>query len=81
MVVAVLAIGPKSEMTGYSESDCLFVTRFAHQVGQLLQNDRIASTVAGHVLEMQRTKSDLQAARHLQNRLFPNCLTAIPGFD
>jgi phosphoserine phosphatase RsbU/P len=81
MVVAVLAIGARNEMTGYSESDCLFVMRFAHQVEQLLQNDRIASTVAAHVLEMQRTKSDLQTARHLQNRLLPNCLTAIPGFD
>jgi sigma-B regulation protein RsbU (phosphoserine phosphatase) len=81
MVVAVLAIGARNEMTGYSESDCSFVMRFAHQVEQLLQNDRIASTVAAHVLEMQRTKSDLQTARHLQNRLLPNCLTAIPGFD
>ena len=80
-LLGVVSLGPKKSEEPYSISDSKLLGAVADQTGLALENSRLMETVAAEVAKRERMHREIEIARDVQQKLFPQRLPAIAGLD
>jgi phosphoserine phosphatase RsbU/P len=80
-LLGVLALGPKQSEAPYSKSDLRLLQSVATQTALALENSRLTAAVASEVALRARMSREVEIAREVQERLFPQNRPAIAGLD
>ena len=75
-MLGFISLGPKRSDEPYSRADLRLLKSVATQTGLALENAHLISAIADEVAQRERLNSELQIARDVQERLFPQKLTA-----
>lgn len=77
----LIVLGPKLSEEPYSASDVRLLESVATQTGLALENTRLTEAVASEVARRERTAREMEIAKGVQERLFPQCCPSVPGLD
>ena len=80
-VLGILSLGPKRSEAPYSKADLRLLGSVATQTGLALENSRLTEEVAAEVAQRERINREIEIAREVQERLFPQSLPEINGLD
>ncbi|MDP8990451.1 MAG: PP2C family protein-serine/threonine phosphatase, partial [Acidobacteriota bacterium] len=80
-ICAVLLFGPKRARGEYTMRDRELVTGLSAHLSFLLEDEQLAEMVGTEFVRHQRTTSELDSARQVQQRFFPYHLPPIDGLD
>jgi sigma-B regulation protein RsbU (phosphoserine phosphatase) len=80
-LLGILSLGPKQSEEPFSKGDLRLLNAVATQTGLALENSRLVSAIAAEVAQRERMNRELEIAREVQERLFPQELPAIDGLD
>jgi phosphoserine phosphatase RsbU/P len=80
-LLGFLSLGPKRSEAPYTSSDLRLLNSVAVQTGLALENARLTATVAREVAQREKLNRELEIAREVQQRLFPQKLPPIDGLD
>jgi phosphoserine phosphatase RsbU/P len=80
-LAGVIALGPKSSEEPYSKTDRQLLQTIASQTGLALENAELFENLTTEVTQRERISRDLEIAREVQERLFPQTRPEIPGVD
>jgi len=80
-LAGILSLGPKLSEAPYSDVDIRLLQAVASQMGLALENSRLVASLAAAAAERERANTELEIAREVQERLFPQNFPAIPGLD
>jgi phosphoserine phosphatase RsbU/P len=80
-LIGVMALGPKRSEEPYSKTDLQLLQSVADQTGLAIENSRLLSSLAEEAARRERFNRELEIAREVQERLFPQSYPAIPGLD
>ncbi len=80
-LLGIFSLGPKLSEEPYSRTDIQLLRSVALQTGLALENSRLMSAVAEEVAQRERLNREIEIAREVQERLFPQRLPAIAGID
>jgi sigma-B regulation protein RsbU (phosphoserine phosphatase) len=78
-LLGFISLGPKLSDEPYSRADLRLLKSVAAQTGLALENAQLISEIADEVAQRERLNSEVQIARDVQERLFPQRLPAIVG--
>jgi sigma-B regulation protein RsbU (phosphoserine phosphatase) len=76
-----ISLGPKQSEEPYSSTDLKLLQSVATQTGLALENSRLTASIAAEVAQRERLNRELEIAREVQERLFPQKLPNVPGLD
>lgn len=76
-----ISLGPKQSEEPYSNTDLRLLQSVATQAGLALENSRLTERIAAEVAQRERLNRELEIAREVQERLFPQKLPSITGMD
>jgi sigma-B regulation protein RsbU (phosphoserine phosphatase) len=79
--LGLLSLGPKKSQEPFTSSDIQLLRTVAVQTGLALQNSRLASDVAREMSEREKLRREIEIAREVQQRLFPQSLPPVAGLD
>ncbi len=77
----VISLSPKRSEEPYSPNDLRLLKLVAAQTGLALENSRLTETIVSEAAQKERLNRELEIAREVQERLFPQELPAIEGLD
>ena len=77
----VISLSPKRSEEPYSPNDLRLLKSVAAQTGLALENSRLTETIAIEAALKERLNTELEIAREVQERLFPQELPKIEGLD
>lgn len=80
-LLGFISLGPKRSDEAYSGTDLRLLKSVATQTGLALENAHLISAMADEVAQRERLNSELQIAREVQERLFPQKLPPISGIQ
>ncbi len=80
-LLGFLSLGPKLSEEPYSPTDVLLLQSVAAQTGLALENSRLTEAVASEVAQRERFNRELEIAREVQQRLFPQSGPKIDGLN
>ena len=80
-LLGFLSLGPKLSEEPYSPTDVQLLQSVASQTGLALENTRLTEAVATEVAQRERLNRELEIAREVQQRLFPQGGPVIAGLD
>jgi phosphoserine phosphatase RsbU/P len=80
-LLGILSLGPKKSEEPYSRSDVQLLRSVAVQTGLALENSRLTQTVALEIAQREKLNREIEIAREVQERLFPQQLVPVPGID
>jgi phosphoserine phosphatase RsbU/P len=80
-VLGILSLGPKRSEEPYSNSDLRMLGSVATQTGLALENSRLTAEIAAQIAERERRQRELDIAREVQERLFPQEYPPVPGLE
>src|SRR5206468_2747239 len=80
-LLGMIVLGPKRSDTEYSRADLRLLSAAASQAGLALENARLLESVRREAGERERLNRELEIAREVQERLFPQVLPHIEGLD
>jgi phosphoserine phosphatase RsbU/P len=80
-LIGVMALGPKRSEEPYSKTDLQLLQSVADQTGLAIENSRLLSSLAEEAARRERFNRELEIAREVQERLFPQTYPTIPGLD
>ncbi len=80
-LTGIMSLGPKLSEAPYSETDIRLLQAVASQMGLALENSRLVASLAEEAALRERANRELEIAREVQERLFPQTYPAIPGLD
>ena len=80
-LVGVIAMGPKRSEAPYSRSDLALLRSVAAQTGLAIENSRLFSTLAAEAVIRERANREMEIAREVQRRLFPQVSPSVPGVE
>jgi sigma-B regulation protein RsbU (phosphoserine phosphatase) len=80
-IVGIMSLGPKKSEQPYSTTDLRLLQTIAIQMGMAIQNSRMASSLADAAASRESMNRELEIAREVQERLFPQKFPAIAGLD
>jgi sigma-B regulation protein RsbU (phosphoserine phosphatase) len=80
-LLGFISLGPKRSEEPYTGSDVRLLKSVAAQTGLALENANLLQTVADEVAKRERLNREVEIAREVQERLFPQKLPAIAGLD
>jgi sigma-B regulation protein RsbU (phosphoserine phosphatase) len=80
-LLGFISLGPKRSEEPYTGSDVRLLKSVAAQTGLALENANLMRTVADEVAHRERLNREVEIAREVQERLFPQKLPAIAGLD
>ena len=80
-LVGVIALGPKRSEAPYSRSDLNLLRSVAAQTGLAIENSHLVSTLAVQAALRERANREMEIAREVQRRLFPQALPSIRGVE
>jgi phosphoserine phosphatase RsbU/P len=80
-LLGFISLGPKRSEEPYTGSDVRLLKSVAAQTGLALENANLVRTVADEVAQRERLNREVEIAREVQERLFPQKLPIIRGLD
>jgi sigma-B regulation protein RsbU (phosphoserine phosphatase) len=80
-LIGVMSLGPKQSEEAFSGSDVRLLDAVAAQTGLALENSRLTAEIAAEVALREKARRELEIAREVQERLFPQEYPPIPGLD
>ncbi len=80
-LLGFISLGPKLSDEPYSGTDVRLLKSVAAQTGLALENARLMSAIADEVAHRERLNREVEIAREVQERLFPQTLPPIIGID
>ncbi len=80
-LLGFISLGPKLSDEPYSGTDVRLLKSVAAQTGLALENARLMSAIADEVAQRERLNREVEIAREVQERLFPQTLPPIIGID
>ncbi|HEY7498996.1 MAG TPA: GAF domain-containing SpoIIE family protein phosphatase [Vicinamibacterales bacterium] len=80
-IIGILSLGPKRSDAPYSKGDLRLLESVATQTALALENSRLAAAIAAEVSQRERMNRELEIAREVQERLFPQDCPPIDGLD
>ncbi len=80
-LLGFISLGPKRSEEPYTGSDLRLLKSVAAQTGLALENANLLQTVADEVAKRERLNREVEIAREVQERLFPQKLPIIAGLD
>ncbi|HYG81104.1 MAG TPA: SpoIIE family protein phosphatase, partial [Pyrinomonadaceae bacterium] len=76
-----ISLGPKQSEEPYSHTDLRLLQSVATQTGLALENSQLTAAIAAEVAQRERLNREVEIAREVQERLFPQKLPQISGLD
>ncbi len=76
-----VSLGPKLSELPYTATDIRLLHAVAAQMALAMENSRLIASLAAEAAERERANRELEIAREVQERLFPQRSPNIPGFD
>src|SRR6266853_1887745 len=80
-LLGVVSLGEKRSEEPYSGTDLRLLKSVATQTGLALANAQLTTAVAEEVGRREKMNRELEIAREVQERLFPQRLPYVPGLD
>src|SRR5207253_7509152 len=80
-VIGIMSLGPKKSEVPYSKTDLSLLQTIAVQMGMAIQNSRLAASLADETAHREVMNRELEIAREVQERLFPQKFPKIEGVD
>jgi len=80
-LVGVMSLGPKRSEEPFSPSDLRLLGSVAMQTGLALENSRLTTQVGLQIAEREKQRRELEIAREVQERLFPQDYPSVPGLE
>ncbi|MGA7379395.1 MAG: SpoIIE family protein phosphatase [Terriglobales bacterium] len=80
-LLGFISLGPKRSDEPYSGTDVRLLKSVAAQTGLALENARLMSAIADEVAHRERLNREVEIAREVQERLFPQTLPPIAGIE
>jgi phosphoserine phosphatase RsbU/P len=80
-LLGFISLGPKLSDEPYSGTDVRLLKSVAAQTGLALENARLMSAMANEVALRERMNREVEIAREVQERLFPQTLPPIVGIE
>jgi sigma-B regulation protein RsbU (phosphoserine phosphatase) len=80
-LLGIISLGPKLSQEPYSITDLRLLNAVASQTGLALENARLTESIRREVAQRERINRELEIARDVQQRLFPQSVPAVPGLD
>lgn len=80
-LIGMVSLGPKLSEAPYSVVDIRLLQTIASQMSLAIENSRLAASLAAEAAERERANREIEIAREVQERLFPQKVPAIPGLD
>ncbi|MBV9482848.1 MAG: SpoIIE family protein phosphatase [Acidobacteria bacterium] len=80
-LLGFISLGPKKSEEPYTGSDVRLLKSVAAQTGLALENANLMRAIAHEVAQRERLNREVEIAREVQERLFPQKLPVIQGLD
>ena len=80
-LLGFISLGPKKSEEPYTGTDVRLLRSVAAQTGLALENASLMREIANEVAQRERLHREVEIAREVQERLFPQTLPAIAGLD
>ncbi len=80
-IIGILSLGPKKSEAPYSKTDIRLLQAVAWQMGMALENSRLATSLAQEAAHREVLNRELEIAREVQERLFPQKFPKVEGVD
>jgi sigma-B regulation protein RsbU (phosphoserine phosphatase) len=80
-LAGVIVLGPKLSEEPYTKSDLGLLQSVATQTGLALENSELLARLSAEAARRERLNRDLEIAREVQERLFPQSYPPIEGID
>ena len=80
-LLGFLSLGPKRSEEPYSAADLRLLESLAGQTGLAIENSRLTEAVASEVAQRERLNRELEIAREVQQRLFPQAGPQVAGLE
>jgi phosphoserine phosphatase RsbU/P len=80
-LLGFISLGPKRSDEPYSGTDVRLLKSVAAQTGMALENARLMSAIADEIAQRERLNREVEIAREVQERLFPQTLPPILGIE
>ena len=80
-LLGLFCLGPKKSEEPFSKTDINLLRSIALQTGLALDNSRLTAEVAREVAQRERLNREIEIAREVQERLFPQHLPLVAGVD
>jgi sigma-B regulation protein RsbU (phosphoserine phosphatase) len=77
----IISLSPKMSEEPYTASDIRLLKSVASQTGLALENSRLAEAFAIEAAQKERLNAEVEIAREVQERLFPQELPPVKGLD
>lgn len=80
-LMGVMALGPKQSEAAYSKSDLHLLQTLANQTGMALELSELAHSLAAEAALRERANREMEIAREVQERLFPQEMPQLDGIS
>ena len=80
-LVGVMGLGPKRSEEPFTSSDVRLLDAVATQTGLALENSRLTAEVAAEIANREKRKREMEIAREVQQRLFPQATPTLKGLQ
>jgi phosphoserine phosphatase RsbU/P len=80
-LLGFISLGAKRSEEPYSNTDVRLLKSVAAQTGLALENARLMNAITEEVAQRERLNREVEIAREVQERLFPQSLPPIAGID
>ncbi|MDQ6664526.1 MAG: SpoIIE family protein phosphatase, partial [Acidobacteriota bacterium] len=80
-LLGVMVLGPKLSEAPYSRNDLQLLQSVATQTGLALENSQLAATLVAEAAQRERANREMEIAREVQQRLFPQSYPPIAGIE
>jgi phosphoserine phosphatase RsbU/P len=80
-LIGIMSLGPKQSEEPFTSSDIRLLDSVATQTGLALENSRLTAEIATEVAQRERMNRELEIAREVQERLFPQTVPSIAGIE
>ncbi len=80
-IIGIMSLGPKKSEVPYSKTDLRLLQAIAVQMGMAIENSRLATSLAHEAAHREVMNRELEIAREVQERLFPQKFPKVAGVD
>ena len=80
-LLGFIAVGQKRSEEPYTKSDIRILSSVASQTGLALENAQLTTAIASEMAQRERLAREVEIAREVQERLFPQKFPAVEGLD